>query len=384
MTRASGVRSPALLELVHFSAHLVERRLHGVEARRREMREIAFGGRARDVELGDERADRFERAARDLERASCSSVAIRSADTDVVGLLHVHPQRVEDRARRRRAALHRSTMAAPQLLDAPPRRLELGGQRGRPRVELGRRFLEALDFGGETRGALDHRGVRGARFGGAPAQILGRLARFEQAPLRQRQPLVGQLLLVLQADDRRARLVLTAIERLALLFGLMPLARELFALQRETRRLVARVLQLRLEADDGLFLFVMLGVQRGDGVRRRSRSSPSSAAVSSASRDERVPLDLNPLAQLLDFALRLENAARVVPAAAGDEVRTAEDVAVRRSRPAASSGGSPPGAARTNRRSTRRRSRGGWRPANGPFTRTIDDSATRPSGQAPG
>src|SRR5207244_1009478 len=100
------------------------------------------------------------------------------------------------------------------------------------------------------------------RLGGTLAEILGGLSRFEQAPLRQRQPLVRLLLLDLQMDDRCACLVLTAIERFALLFSLMPLARELLALQHETRGLVARVLQLRVEPDDRLFLFVMFGVQR--------------------------------------------------------------------------------------------------------------------------
>ena len=49
----------------------------------------------------------------------------------------------------------------------------------------------------------------------------------------------------------------------------MPLARELLALLSASRAaLVGRVLQLRLEADDRLFLLVMLGVERRDRLRR--------------------------------------------------------------------------------------------------------------------
>ena len=68
--------------------------------------------------------------------------------------------------------------------------------------------------------------------------------------------------------DRRARFLLAAIERVALLFGLPALADELLALLGQPRRFVRRVLQLRVVADDRLFLPVVLGVQRGDGVRR--------------------------------------------------------------------------------------------------------------------
>ena len=307
---------------------------------------------------------------------------MRSADTASSACCTSDPQRIE-RAHVGVELRLAGDDGRAQLRDAPPRRLELGRERGRPGLELGRRFLEALHFGGEAGGALDQRGVRGARLGGAPAQILGRFARLEQAPLRQRSGARRPARCSsCEADDRRARFVLTAIERVALLFGLTPLARELLALLRETRRLVGRVLQLRLEADDGLFLLVVFGVQRGDGVRGRSRSSPSSAAVSSASRDSASRSTSNPLAQLLDLALRLENAARVVAAAAGDELRPAEDGAVH--------GHDRHGVVRrlaawravVRIGDPRVADRARMAPANGPFTRTIDDSATRPSEQS--
>ena len=44
------------------------------------------------------------------------------------------------------------------------------------------------------------------------------------------------------------------------------LARQLLGLLREARLLIGRVLQLRVESDNGLVLLVMLGVQRGDRV----------------------------------------------------------------------------------------------------------------------
>ena len=67
-TAASGVVSPVALELIDFDDDLVERGVHGVLARVRQMREVGFGRRARDVELGDHRADRVEDAARVLDR----------------------------------------------------------------------------------------------------------------------------------------------------------------------------------------------------------------------------------------------------------------------------------------------------------------------------
>ena len=55
---------PFALELFDFGEHLVECRLHAVEARRREVREVGLGGDAGDIERRHGGADRLERGAR--------------------------------------------------------------------------------------------------------------------------------------------------------------------------------------------------------------------------------------------------------------------------------------------------------------------------------
>ena len=114
----------------------------------------------------------------------------------------------------------------------------------------------------------------------------------------------------------------------------MALARELLGLLGQPRLFVGRVLQLRVVADDDLFLFVMLGVQRGDRVRR-VRDGALERRGFLRERDERVALGCDAVAQLLDLALGLENPARFGAAAARHQLRAAEDVAVQRWRPAA-------------------------------------------------
>src|SRR5436189_13422 len=55
------------LELIDFGDHLVEGRVHRILTGVREVRQICFGRRARDVELGHDRADCIEGAARFLD-----------------------------------------------------------------------------------------------------------------------------------------------------------------------------------------------------------------------------------------------------------------------------------------------------------------------------
>src|SRR5207249_1159425 len=96
---------------------------------------------------------------------------------------------------------------------------------------------------------------------------------LEQAPLRGRQPFVGGTLRRVELGDRRAPFLLTAIEALAFLFGLAALARELLPLLREAGGLIGGALQLQVVADDRFLVFMMLSMERGDGVRRlRNRS----------------------------------------------------------------------------------------------------------------
>ena len=142
-------------------------------------------------------------------------------------------------------------------------------------------------------------------------------------------PLVGLTLRPFELGDRRARLVLAPVEGVALLLGLMPFARELLALLGQPRGLVRGALQLRLEADDGLFLLVMLGVQRGDGVRAPAQSWPRAPVVSSARRARASRSAATRAVEILDLALGLEDAARLARVAAGHAVRAAEHVAGR-------------------------------------------------------
>ena len=87
------------------------------------------------------------------------------------------------------------------------------------------------------------------------------------------------------------------------------------------------MLQLRLETDHGLFLFVVFRIESGNGVRGGC-DRPFERGGLFGEPQQRVPLDVNPLAQLLDFALRLENPACVVPAAARDQLRSPENGAI--------------------------------------------------------
>ena len=172
MTLASGARVPACFQRVDFGQDLVERRLHGLEARLGEVREIAFGRRPRQVELGDVGADRFELRARVLNHDSRArrprSRRAPTASSSAAQLLAQGFQRanlvVELPTCRRRRRSRRSRRAL-------GRGRELGGHDRGPRIELRRGFLEPLHFDGERRGALHQRGMRGARVGGPPVQI---------------------------------------------------------------------------------------------------------------------------------------------------------------------------------------------------------------------
>ncbi len=130
-----------------------------------------------------------------------------------------------------------AAIASPSSLDAAARLLEFDRERRRPALRARRRPHQPLDLRGERAGALDQRRMGGAGFGGAAAQLVRRLTRLEQPPLRGGQPLVGLTLLLVEPDNRGARLVLAAIELIALLLGLTALARELLALLRQPRRL---------------------------------------------------------------------------------------------------------------------------------------------------
>ena len=168
--------------------------------------------------------------------------------------------------------------------------------------------------------------MHGPGFGGAAVQFVDRLACIRLTALRRGQPLVGQPLVVFEPGDRLPRFQLPAIERVPLIFGLTALAHQLLALLGEARRFVPGVLQLRVVTDDGLLLPVVFGVQRRDAVRRLCDGGlETSGLLREAGQGIAVVADA--IAQLLDLALGLQDAARFLAAPAVDHVRAAEDIA---------------------------------------------------------
>src|SRR5207248_8077626 len=161
----------------------------------------------------------------------------------------------------------------------------------------------------------------------AAAQLLERLARLEQPPLRDAETLVGLALRDLELANRRARLLLPPIERIALLFGLPLLARELIALVREPRLLFGRVRQLRVVGDGRLLVAVVVGAERGDAACRLQDRGVELGGFLREPREHAL-IRFDTAAQLLDLPLGLENAAGFGAAAAGDEMGPAEQVAV--------------------------------------------------------
>src|SRR5256885_6492014 len=144
-----------------------------------------------------------------------------------------------------------------QLANPCPGLLQLRPKARRTQLQLGECLFEALHIGCEAGRALDKRRMRGTGVGRALAQLLRGLSRFEQAALRDGEALVGDTLSVFELRDRRASLVLPAVEGFAFFFGLAALARELLALLNEARQLVGRVLNLRVVADHHLLLFMV-------------------------------------------------------------------------------------------------------------------------------
>ncbi len=216
-----------------------------------------------------------------------------------------------------------------QLFDALLCLLELRDERACTLFELGAGLFQAHHLDGQGTGSFDERGVRRASFCRALAEVFGGLACFEQAALRHRQPLVGLSLRILQPSDRRARLRLPAIERVSLFFRLVLLARQLLGLLREARLLIGRMLELRIESDNGLVLLVVLGVERGDRVGGMSDGRFELRCLLREAH-QRLAIGGDAFAQLLDFALGLEDAARFGAPAARHDVRAAEHVAFQR------------------------------------------------------
>src|SRR5581483_1170697 len=106
-------------------------------------------------------------------------------------------------------------------------------------------------------------------------------------------------------------------------------ATELLGPLRQAPLFVGRVLELRVEPDNRLLLLVMFGVECADRIRRvRDRRFEFGGFVRQP--PQRVALAGDPVAQLFDLALRLEDAARLRPRAARHQRRAMEHVAVGR------------------------------------------------------
>ena len=203
-------------------------------------------------------------------------------------------------------------MAASQRRRRGAGSVELGGERRGPLLELGRRLLEPLRLRPRARrrarparrarrrlrrrGGSDPRPPRAPRTAGAAPRSAAR--RPAAAPLR-------------GARSRRALPPAADRARRALPRPDAARARAARASAPGAVCLVGRVLQLRLVADDRLFLPVLLGVQRRDRVRRLRDRRPRAPAVSCAERASASRSAADPAAQILDLALRFENAARL-------------------------------------------------------------------------
>ena len=188
----------------HLLQDFVQGCLHSLQARLREVGQIAFRRRAREIELGDPGAQAFEMRAGLLDRF-----------LRVGGILERGHRVVEDAQIPAQHGLQRPNLVVERRLpvgDCGPqfgRALgggrELAGHDRGPCVELGGCFLESLHFDGERRRPLHQRGVRGAGVGGLPVDILRGFPRLEQAALRQRQALVRRALVAIEPLDRAAR-----------------------------------------------------------------------------------------------------------------------------------------------------------------------------------
>ena len=260
---------PSRSSSVDFGEHLVERRLHRVDAGLRQVREVAFGGRARDVELGDHGANRLERGARVLDRrlvlvgldaqrrrpprrrparpARSASSARTSASSCASP---VGDRRAQSSTRRRvcsSSAAERAgallELGAPLLRGAALRRR--APRRARPAPRARRRL--------RRRGGSARRPPRGPRTGAAARRSAARRPAAARRSSR--------------AIDARASSCRRRARRAPLRpDGARARAARAFCASRVV--FVGGALQLRVVADDRLLLPVLLGVQRGDRARR--------------------------------------------------------------------------------------------------------------------
>ena len=249
--------------------------------------EVGLGGRARDFELRRLGAHALERrggrrgsalpARRSRSRSVCDA---RRRSRTLLAQLVERAQAGVERAPRRRRSPSRSSLAArlraPQLLAAP----------GRARASSSRAgVLEPLTSTASALGALDQRRVRRLGFGGAAdcACIASRASNSRRCAWFSCSS-AARCSASMRAIDC-ARLLLPRFLRAQLLLGGAALDRRSApACARRARPRRRRVADLQLEADDGLFLPVLLALQRRRSPTPRRRSRSRAPAISSRSR----------------------------------------------------------------------------------------------------
>ena len=171
--------------------------------------------------------------------------------------------------------------------------------------------------------------MRGAGFGGTSIQLREQFPSLEQPSLRLRQPILGRPLRGVELRDGSTRFFLTPVQRLALVLRLAALTRELLRLLCEPAFLVGCVLYLGFVCDDCFLLFVVLGLQRRDGVHRLRNRGIQSTRLG-CQLFERRAIGLDALTQFLDFPFGFEDAAGLGVSSARYEVWTAKYIAGRR------------------------------------------------------
>ena len=231
------------------------------------MREVGLGGRPRDFEPRRLGADTLERSTGFPDPAILLVESVpqrlrallRVADALALLVKRAHAG-VEPRLGRGDAFVE----LGPAHTGAP----EVLATCGEPRLELCARVFEPAHFDRERARPLDEGGV--CRFGfRRPVRLrLHRLAGIEQPALRAIQLVVGLALIGLDPDDRLPRFILSRVLGALLFFSRASFDGDLLALPRDALRRAVGRSDLQVEADHGLFLPMLLALQRR---RRRLR-----------------------------------------------------------------------------------------------------------------
>ena len=150
-----------------------------------------------------------------------------------------------------------------------------------------------------------------------------------QTALRLHEPLVGRLLLLLQARDRLARLRLARLEGGPLFLQPGALGLDQTPPVGNPRPLVVAPRQLHVEPDELLLEGMLVGLQRAEHLLHPRRVGPALRDLAAELLD-RLAVRGDPFAQRLHLPFRTEQSAGALPAAAREPVRSANHDAFRR------------------------------------------------------